>query len=136
MKLIAHILQLLYFVYAGVLFIGMMVPVALFAVLASSTGAIRGGNLIFRACRLWGAIWFPMVGIFHKNSHEEPANIKKQPYIYIANHISWLDAALVFQVFRRPLRPLGKAEVARVPVFGLYRWIAAASEPGNGACSV
>jgi len=119
---IARVFQLLYFIYAALLFIAMMVPVALFALLATSTGSISGGNLIYKACKLWGAIWFPMVGIFHTNHHEVPPSVDEGTYIYIANHISWLDAALVFQIFPRPLRPLGKAEVAKIPIFGfIYR---------------
>ncbi len=121
MRLLTRVLQLLYFVYAALLFLTLMIPVALFAVLASFAGALRGGNLIYRACRLWADIWFPLVGIFHRNTCLD-ADIPDGPHIYIANHISWLDAALIFKIFRKPIRPLGKAEAGRIPVFGyIYR---------------
>lgn len=121
MKVIARVFQLLYFTYAALLFAALMIPVALFAVIVSPAGAVRGGNLIYKACSLWADIWFPMVGIFHQNTDEQ-APPKKRACIYIANHISWLDAALIPKVFRQPLRPLGKAEMGRIPVFGfIYR---------------
>lgn len=114
-----RIIQLLYFLYAALLFLIMMIPVAVFALLVSPLGVLRGGNLVYRACRLWGKIWFPLVGIFHENIYEQPlAEDGRKPYIYIVNHISWLDAALLFKVFSKPLRALGRAETTRVPVFG------------------
>jgi 1-acyl-sn-glycerol-3-phosphate acyltransferase len=123
MSIPSRVIQLLYFVYAALLFLMMMIPVAVFALLVSTLGVLRGGNLIYKACRLWGKIWFPLVGIFHENINEQPlVDEGRKPYIYILNHISWLDAALLFKVFSRPLRPLGRAETGKVPVFGfIYR---------------
>jgi 1-acyl-sn-glycerol-3-phosphate acyltransferase len=117
MKIFSRIFQLLYFLYAALLFLALMIPVAIFALLASPAGALRGGNMIQKACRLWADIWFPLVGIFHRNTFEQPA-MAGGPHIYIVNHISWLDAALVMKAFRKPMRPLGKAEIGKVPVFG------------------
>jgi 1-acyl-sn-glycerol-3-phosphate acyltransferase len=57
------------------------------------------------------------VFIFHKNIYvEEPR--KDQSYIFVANHISYLDAALIPKTFRHPIRPLGKVEMAKIPIFG------------------
>jgi 1-acyl-sn-glycerol-3-phosphate acyltransferase len=117
MRLLLRALQLIYFAFAALLFLSLMIPVALFAVLASFAGALRGGNLIYIACKLWADIWFFLVGIFHRNTCVD-SDVPPGPYIYIANHISWLDAALIPKIFRKPIRPLGKAEVGRIPVFG------------------
>lgn len=117
MRFLLRLLQLLYFLYAALLFLAIMIPVVLFSVLVSPLGAVRGGNLIYKACRLWGDVWFPLVGIFHKNIGLNAAEEKRE-FIYIANHISWLDAALLPKVFRHPLRPLGKAEMGKIPLFG------------------
>jgi 1-acyl-sn-glycerol-3-phosphate acyltransferase len=117
MNVIGRLLQSLYFLYAGLVFIAMMIPVLVFALLVSPAGALRGGNLIQRACRLWADLWFPLAGIFHKNIFEGAAE-EAGTYIYVVNHISWLDAALVMKAFRKPLRPLGRAETGKVPVFG------------------
>jgi 1-acyl-sn-glycerol-3-phosphate acyltransferase len=124
MKIAYRAVQLLYFVYAVLLFLLIMVPVFVFALLVTPLGVLKGGNLIFRACMLWADIWFPAVGIFHRNIYEQ-APAERSAYIYIANHISWLDAAIIFKIFRQPLRPLGKAETGKIPVFGfIYRNIA------------
>ncbi len=121
MRLLSRVPRLLYFAYAALLFLALMIPVALFAVFASLAGALRGGNLIFRACKLWADIWFPLVGILHRNTFAGEG-ISPGPRIFIANHISWLDAALVPKIFRMPIRPLGKAEAGRIPIFGfIYR---------------
>jgi 1-acyl-sn-glycerol-3-phosphate acyltransferase len=98
-----------------------MIPVFLFAVIVSFMGPIRGGNLTYRACMLWGDIWFPMIGIFHKNIYEEPLD-KNASYIFVSNHLSYLDATILVVGFRTPLRPLGKAEMSKIPIFGfIYR---------------
>ena len=37
---------------------------------------------------------------------------------FVANHISYLDSAILPKTFRRPVRPLGKVEMAKIPIFG------------------
>ena len=75
------------------------------------------GNLIYYACMLWADIWLALVLIIHRNFHLEEMK-KDQSYIFVCNHISYLDSALVPKMFRRPVRPLGKIEMSRVPIFG------------------
>ena len=114
-------LLFIYNLYAVVLFVALMIPVFLFAVPVSFLGNIRGGNLIYKACRLWADVWFTFIFIRHKNIYEAPLN-KHQSYIFVANHISYLDSAIMVKAFRQPLRALGKVEMAKVPVFGfIYR---------------
>lgn len=114
-------LLLIYNIYAVVLFVALMIPVFLFAVPVSFFGNIKGGNLIYKACRLWADVWFALIFIQHKNIYEAPLN-KDQSYIFVANHISYFDSAIVVKAFRQPLRALGKVEMAKVPVFGfIYR---------------
>lgn len=121
MRYLVRLLQFIYLLYATVLFVVLMVPVFLLSMLASLMGSIRGGNLIYRICTAWADTWFMLVGIIHRNIYESPAR-EGVPYIYVVNHISYLDAALLVKVFRRPMRPLGKIEMARIPLFGyIYR---------------
>ncbi len=121
MKWLLKPLQWVYCIYALLLFLVLMIPVFLFSVGASFMGRIKGGNLINRACMLWGDVWFPMIGIFHKNIYEQPLH-KNESYIFVANHKSYLDATILVKGFRMPLRPLGKAEMGKIPVFGfIYR---------------
>jgi len=108
----------LYVIYAFVLFVVLMIPVFIFSLIAIPFGRIRGGNLIYGACIVWADIWFALVFIFHRNIYlEEPK--KGQAYIYVANHISYLDATIVPKTLRHPIRALGKVEMAKVPIFGM-----------------
>jgi 1-acyl-sn-glycerol-3-phosphate acyltransferase len=98
-----------------------MLPVFLFAVPVSFLGNIKGGNLIYKACMLWGDVWFALIFIRHKNIYEQPLR-KDQSYIFVANHISYLDSPIIVKTFRRSLRALGKVEMTKIPVFGfIYR---------------
>ncbi len=113
--------QLLYFLYATILFIALLIPVFLCSVAVSFGGAVRGGNLIYNICTAWADIWFFLVGIRVKYIYEAPPDNSKS-YIYVANHISYLDAALLVKAVRKPLRPLGKSELGDIPLFGfIYR---------------
>src|SRR6478672_5696922 len=117
MRLILKPLQWLYCIYAVLLFVLLMIPVFILSLVAILFGRIKGGNIIYRLCVFWADIWFPMVFIFHKNIYEQKPNPDEQ-YIYVANHISYLDAALIVKSIRQPVRPLGKVELAKVPLFG------------------
>ena len=110
-------LQLLYVVYAFVLFVALMIPVFIWSLLVFSFGKIKGTNLIYYACIVWADIWFFIVFIRHKNIYLEKPR-KGQSYIYVANHISYLDSAIIPKTFRHPVRPLGKVEMSKIPVFG------------------
>ncbi len=110
-------LQWLYCIYSLVLFVSLMILLFPFVLIASLFGRITGGNMIYRICMLWGDIWFPLIFIFHRNYYEKEMEKEKQ-YIFVANHISYLDAPIVVRTLRRPIRALGKAEMGNVPVFG------------------
>jgi 1-acyl-sn-glycerol-3-phosphate acyltransferase len=91
------------------------------AIVASFFGRINGGNAIYKICMLWGDLWYFLIGIRHKNIYESPLEKDKQ-YIFVANHISYLDAPMIVKSLRRPIRALGKSEMSKVPVFGfIYR---------------
>ena len=77
--------------------------------------------MVMRLCMLWADLWFLLIFIWHKKIYESPHD-KKKSYIFISNHISYLDAAILVKAYRQPFRPLGKVEMSKVPVFGfIYR---------------
>jgi 1-acyl-sn-glycerol-3-phosphate acyltransferase len=117
MRVLLKPLQILYVIYAFVLFVALMIPVFIWSLLVLPFGRIRGGNLVYYACIVWADIWCALVFIFHKNIYVEKPR-KDQSYIFVANHISYLDAALIPKTFRHSIRPLGKVEMAKVPIFG------------------
>ena len=112
------VILFLYFIYAALFFIICMLLAFPFVVIASFFGKIKGGNIIYIICRWWTDSWFFLIGIYHKNIFECPLDKDKQ-YIFIANHISYLDIPVIFKAIRkRSLRVLGKSEMKNVPIFG------------------
>lgn len=110
-------LQWIYSLYAQVIFVALMLLIFPFVIIASFFGRIKGGNMILRLCSLWADLWFPLIFIFHKKIYEAPHN-KKRQYMFVSNHISYLDSAVLVKAYRQPVRPLGKVEMAKMPVFG------------------
>jgi len=121
MKILLRPLQWIYSIYAFITFVAVMLLIFPFAIIASFFGRIKGGNMTIRLCMLWADLWFPMIFIWHKKIYETPHD-KTRSYIFVSNHISYLDAAIIVKAYRQPIRPLGKVEMSKVPVFGLiYR---------------
>lgn len=77
--------------------------------------------MLFKLCTLWADIWFTLIGIFSKTIHEAKST-EIRPCVFVANHISYLDIPMIVKVIREPVRPLGKYEMSKIPLFGfLYR---------------
>ena len=139
MRYILKPLQIIYCIYALIIFVGIMLLIFPFALAASFFGRIKGGNMMIRLCMLWADLWFPLIFIWHKKIYEAPHD-KKTSYIFVSNHISYLDAPIFPKAFRQPVRPLGKVEMSKLPVFGfIYRKAIVTvdrSSAGNRANSV
>lgn len=91
-------------------------------IVASFFGKIRGGNFIYKICQHWADFFLPLCGIIHSNYYEAPHDSNRQ-YVFVFNHVSYLDIPIIMKTIRKQhFRILGKAELAKVPVFGfLYR---------------
>ena len=109
--------RLMYNIWAAFVFVVIMLLIFPFAVIAAFFGRVRGGNWIYRLCIIWSDIWFALTCIRIRKIYDEPFDTDKK-YILVANHISYLDIPVMINVFRKPMRPLGKAEMGRVPLFG------------------
>jgi 1-acyl-sn-glycerol-3-phosphate acyltransferase len=85
-------------------------------------GQPTAGNWVIKLSRAWSDGWLFCIGITHKNIIEEPIKPNRH-YVFVANHISYLDIPLIFQAIRKNhIRVLGKIEMSKIPVFGLlYR---------------
>jgi 1-acyl-sn-glycerol-3-phosphate acyltransferase len=118
MKLLLKPLQVLFSIYALLVFIICMLIVFPFVLVASLWGKMKGGNFIYNISRVWADVWFFLIGIYHKNIFESALDKSKQ-YVFVANHISYLDIPTIFKAIRkRSIRVLGKAEMKKVPIFG------------------
>jgi 1-acyl-sn-glycerol-3-phosphate acyltransferase len=117
MRAIFRPLQWLYVIYAFALFVILMIPVFIWSIAVLPLGRIRAGNLIYYGCVVWADIWFFLLFIHHRNIYIEKP-VKGRSYIFVSNHISYMDSAIILKAFRRPVKPLGKVEMSRIPIFG------------------
>lgn len=86
--------------------------------MASFLGKVKGGNIIYELCRIWGEILMFLIGINHENIFEYPHDVSKQ-YIFVSNHNSYMDIPVIMKaVNKQNLRILAKAELADIPIFG------------------
>jgi len=85
----------------------------------------RGRRAIWQVIRAWSFAWFFLIGMQVKLRYSGARPGKKQPFIVVANHSSYIDVPLIFRAVPFFVRPLAKAELAKVPLFGyLYRQMA------------
>lgn len=76
--------------------------------------------MIYRICQLWADIMMFCWGIRHTNLYEAPHDPGK-PYVFVFNHVSYMDVPTILKTIRHQhFRVLGKAEMAKVPVFGFF----------------
>jgi 1-acyl-sn-glycerol-3-phosphate acyltransferase len=59
----------------------------------------------------------PILGMKVKVGGRENVD-KRTPYIFMANHLSFIDGPLLFLLIPRPIRVILKKEVFRIPVIG------------------
>ena len=120
MRLLLKLIHLLYCLYAFLLFVALLLVLSPGILIAMAMRQPAGGNLIIRLSKFWSDTWLLLIGIRHRNIVVEPI----QPgdhYVFVANHISYLDIPLIFKAIRGKLfRVLGKAEMSRIPVFGSF----------------
>lgn len=117
MKILIKPLQWIYCIYALLMFVVIMLLALPFVVVGSFFGKIKGGNFIYKVCKVWGATWYFFVGIYHKNIYEVPHD-KSRTYIFVANHNSYMDIPPIVLALNQPVRVLAKYEMVKYPVFG------------------
>jgi len=109
MSILKRCIQFLYSVYVMLVFIVLLLVIFPFVLLVSVFGKIKGGNMIYRLCCLWADAWFMLIGMRAKTIYDGPIPAMDNRYIFVANHISYMDVPMIVKVIRRPLRALGKA---------------------------
>ncbi len=64
-----------------------------------------------------------MIGIQHTTRYAGPKPNPNEQYIFIANHISYLDAIVIIPTVKHHFRPIGKYELLKIPIFGfIYKF--------------
>ena len=84
-------------------------------------GKAKLSQRVYKVCRYWAKVWYLFIGIRHKEIYEAPHAFSK-PHIFVANHNSYMDIPPIVQLKHQPIRPLGKFESSKIPIFGwVYR---------------
>jgi 1-acyl-sn-glycerol-3-phosphate acyltransferase len=121
MKTATKVILLFYSIYVLLIFILVMLLFFPFIMLALLFGKFKGGNIIYKLCKKWARTWYFFIGIKHHEIYEAPHATDKQ-YVFVANHISYMDIPPIVAGIHQPFRILGKAEMSNVPIFGwIYR---------------
>jgi 1-acyl-sn-glycerol-3-phosphate acyltransferase len=116
-----RLLQLLYSVYAFLLFIVCVTIAFPLTLICSLFGKVYGGNMMYKCYGFLFYSWYLLIGVRHEDIYEAPDNKSKQ-YIFVANHISYMDIPPVLLAIHQPIRILGKYEMVKIPIFGwVYR---------------
>ena len=122
MQYLLKTIHYIYVAWACLVFLTIFALIMPFVLIATFFGKMRGGNMINRLCRFWVDMIFLCCGISYRNIEASSHDSSRQ-YIFVSNHISFLDIPIIFKAIRRQkIRILGKYELSKVPLFGfLYK---------------
>jgi len=89
--------------------------------LALPFGKEKLSEHVYFICRYWAKILYFFMGIRHSEIFEAPHNFNRA-HVFVGNHNSYMDIPSIVQLKHQPIRPLGKFESSKIPLFGLiYR---------------
>jgi 1-acyl-sn-glycerol-3-phosphate acyltransferase len=119
MKIIVRPFQLLYCLYALIIFalLSIIAVIAMFLILPFSKKNFS--KRIYKICRYFAKSLYLFLGIRHQEIFEGIHHFHK-PHIFVGNHNSYMDIPPIVQLKHQPIRPLGKFESSKIPLFGLF----------------
>jgi len=122
MQYFLRFIQVMYSLYAIIVFTAFLIVIFPLVIVASFFGKIKGGNFIYRLCLVWADFFLFAIGIRTQYIYESAINHNQQ-YVFVFNHIAYLDIPFIMKAIRKQhFRVLGKAEMTRIPIFGfLYK---------------
>ncbi|WP_396602672.1 lysophospholipid acyltransferase family protein [Algibacter sp. R77976] len=117
MKLFKYIFWFLYRIWFYILMaipILVMLPLLLISIVKESWYPY-----FFKMARLWSKFILIGMGFAYKIEREQTPDINKS-YMFIANHTSMTDIMLMLVSVKNPFVFVGKAELAKIPLFGFF----------------
>lgn len=121
LKAVYSLIGLIYSIYALIWAIGLILALFPFAVLFLFIKKPGGTTLFYSVCRGFARLWFMVTAIRYEEIQLGSEGLNgKEPYIYIANHRSYIDIFMMLASMRGPYRPFGKEEMAKIPFFGFF----------------
>ena len=117
MKLIKYIFWTFYRIWFYIL---VALPiVVLFPLLLISISKESWYPFFFRLARFWARFILVGMGMPTKINYLQKTERKKS-YMFIANHTSMIDIMLMLVAVKNPFVFVGKAELAKIPLFGFF----------------
>lgn len=118
MKLIKNILILFWRLWFYILMIVTIVPMSpiLFVVTIKESSY----PIFYKIAHYWGKIMLVLMGFRAQVEYEVPL-VPNKSYMLSANHTSMIDIMLILAVIKNnPMVFVGKAELAKIPIFGFF----------------
>jgi 1-acyl-sn-glycerol-3-phosphate acyltransferase len=117
MKWIGYLLSSIWRLWFLLIF--MLVFILFMPALFFFTALVKNEIIVAKLTRYWSKLTIYLSFIFPKVEWEEKLD-KKGQYIFCPNHVSTLDIPLILAVLPIPLQYMGKAEIAKIPLFGYF----------------
>lgn len=111
----SKLLQYIYTFYCAVLLISIFLILFPFVFVCLQFEQTK--PLAHRLNFLWGRLFFPLAGMPVSIQYEEKPNIN-QAYVFVGNHFSYLDVALIQYLLRNYFAFVGKSSVKKIPLLG------------------
>ncbi len=116
-----NILQILYCIYALLVFAILTIISVITMLFLIPFSKSKLSKRVYKICRYWAKAFLILIGVRHIEIFEDQHDFKK-PHIFVANHNSYMDIPPIVQLKHQPIKPLGKFESSKIPIFGwIYR---------------
>jgi len=117
MKWIGYLFSSIWRLWFLIVFI--LVFIAFMPLLFFFTAIVKNNLIVNHLTRYWSILFLILSGIFWRVEFEEELD-KNKRYIICPNHTSTLDIPLITAAIPLPLLFMGKAELAKIPLFGYF----------------
>jgi len=117
MKWIGYLLSSIWRLWFLLIF--MLVFILFMPALFFFTAIVKNEIVVAKLARYWSKLTIYLSFIFPRVEWEEKLS-KKEQYIFCPNHVSTLDIPFILAVLPIPLQYIGKAEIAKIPLFGYF----------------
>ena len=91
----------------------------LFPILLISISKESWYSFFFKIARIWAKFILIGMGFVYKIDREQTPE-KDKSYLFVANHTSMADIMLMLVAVKNPFVFVGKAELAKIPLFGFF----------------
>ena len=118
MNPIRRILGHLYFFYIALLFVSTMLVVFIPVWITSLMNEPQRSKVLHPIFRVWMGIYLPLIGCPVRRRGLQNF-VAGENYVVVCNHNSFMDVPVTSPYIPGPNKTLAKAEMARIPLFGV-----------------